>query len=611
MKKKRVRQMILSMISTFVCSVEIMECYPFVPAYFTALYLSGIKLGWILAATYVGMMFFMPFTAMAKYAVIILLTIGIVKLVEWMTDKSSIYVIGTLTSLSTVLVSFSGYLLEWTSRPIWQIILLEGMLILGAAVLVHRIIHMILEWQWKPKTYKVPNNNRKERLYGYAESFDRLSKIFFHMSQRKEGYSEDEYGRFQDELTGKLCLNCDSCAICWEEEKGPIYEILPKLIDEILEKGRTSRERQEELAKCCKYSKDMTAEAIQVFERTALNRAWYNRLLENRQTIAEQLDAMAYIMEDCAKEDSLLDEKEKTKLSELCYQAKNCGMFIEQIHLYESAEGHIKLQVWMKTKSGCASTKTFLQLAKNVLKHRMRLEADTKMFVSEEINEFWFIEDTKFRSVQGIERCKKDGVSVSGDNFSALELENGMFLMGLSDGMGSGCMACKESEMVLDLVEKFLEAGFSMETALRMMNTAMVLKGDADLFSTLDLLQINLYNGKAAFYKIGAAASFLKREGEVICLSAGTLPVGVGSNLEIACEEINLKNGDIVVMVTDGVLEYLKVSKPEETIQEIIESIDCRHPAALAKKLMEQVLLFTGGKVPDDMTILASCIWEK
>ena len=72
-----------------------------------------------------------------------------------------------------------------------------------------------------------------------------------------------------------------------------------------------------------------------------------------------------------------------------------------------------------------------------------------------------------------------------------------------------------------------------------------------------------------------------------------------------------LQNGDFVVMVTDGVLEYLHVPKPEETLKEMIESIDSRHPGILVKKIMERVLLFTGGRVQDDMTILAACIWEK
>lgn len=603
--------MILSLLSGLACSVHIMECYPLVPACFVAFYMAGVKVGWLLTATYVGMMFFLPFTMMVKYAVILLVAIGVVKIVEWATDSSPIYPVGILTALTVMIVSFCGKLLEWRNQPLWQAVVLEGVFVLGAIVLLHRIAYILLEWRYELHRVLPREPKRDERLRGYAESFEGLSKVFLNMSRQKVEYSGEEYGRLQNELTGKLCLNCDACAVCWEKENTPIYEILPRLIHEIMEKGRASKEQQDQLAKYCKRSKDMVAEAVRVFEKAALNRAWYNRLLENRQTIAEQLDAMAYIMQDCAKEDILLDDKEKAKLSDIRYHAKANGIFIEQLHLYESVDGHMKLNVQMQSKRGGVPVKTFVQLAGRILGRKIRLPGEMKTFVPKELTEFEFLEDTKFRSVQGIERRKKDGAYVSGDNFSILELENGKLLMGLSDGMGSGSTACKESEMVLDLVERFLEAGFSMETAIRMMNSAMVLKGEADIFSTVDLCKIDLYNGKAAFFKIGAAASFFKRDGEVTCFSSHSLPVGVGNNPEIEKEEIALKNGDFVVMVTDGVLEYLHVPKPEETMKEIIESIDCRHPGVLVKKIMERVLLFTGGKVQDDMTILATCIWEK
>ena len=64
-------------------------------------------------------------------------------------------------------------------------------------------------------------------------------------------------------------------------------------------------------------------------------------------------------------------------------------------------------------------------------------------------------------------------------------------------------------------------------------------------------------------------------------------------------------------MVTDGVLEYLHVPNPEETMQEIIESINTNHPGILAKKDFGAGASFYRGKVSDDMTILATCIWEK
>lgn len=50
---------------------------------------------------------------------------------------------------------------------------------------------------------------------------------------------------------------------------------------------------------------------------------------------------------------------------------------------------------------------------------------------------------------------------------------------------------------------------------------------------------------------------------------------------------------------------------PEETMQEIIESIETNNATILAKRILERVLLFTGGKAADDMTVLATAIWEK
>lgn len=612
MKTGKIRQMILCVVSGLTCGIQILGCYPAVPACFAALYMEEVKLGWLFAATYAGMLLFMPITAVVKYSMILLVTIGIVRLVQWATEGCPAYLIGTMTALATMIVSFCGGLLEWRNQPIWQAVLLEGVFVLGAVILLNRAVHIILEWRWEQPEPEVYTPKREERLHNYAESFEELSKVFYHMSEKKAGYSAEEYGRFQNELTGKICMNCDSCALCWEQPNAPIYEILPGLIETVMEKGRVESKQQEELRRHCVKSRDMVQEAINVFERVSLNRAWYNRLLENRQTIAEQLDAMAYVMQDCAKEEIRLDRKEKGKLLNIRYYAKESGIEIEQLHLYESVDGHLKLTVKMKSRrGGCISLKPFVAMLGQVLERKMRGITDTKTFISKEAAEYTFLEDTRYRSVQGIARQKKDGAYISGDNFSVLQLENGNFVLGLSDGMGSGSAACKESELVLDLVERFMEAGFSVETAIRMMNSAMVLKGEEDLFSTVDLCNINLYNGNASFFKIGAAASFIKRGNEVSCFSSHSLPVGVGNNPEIERQEMELKNGDFVVMVTDGVLEYLHVPKPEETLREIIESIDSRHPGILVKKMMERVMLFTGGRIQDDMTILATCIWEK
>ena len=614
MKKSMAKHMIAYAGGIFACSLQMMGCYPLAPAYFAAAVLEEINGVWLTICMYIAMLYFMPLTAAVKYAVATLVIIGAIKLVQWANGGCPAFLAGILSAITTMILSFCGGLLEWKDQPEFWAVLLEGIFVFGAVILLNRLLHYMMEWQMtqdETSSY-TPDHGKEERLSNYAESFEGLSQVFLNMSRKKEQYTSEELGKIQNELTGRLCANCDSCAICWERDSTPLYGILSKMLSSILNAGVVGKESEEELSQYCKKSKDMVEEAVRVFEKVNLNRAWYNRLLENRQTIAEQLDAMAYIMKDCAREEKLLDSKEKRALAEIRYRAKESGIVVEEMHLLENLDGRLKLEARLRSKmGGCISAKTFMNVVSHALGKEIRGVADGKSFISKEAVNFLFYEDTKFRSVQGIARLKKDGAQISGDNFSFLELERGQLLLGLSDGMGSGSAACKESEMVLDLVERFLEAGFSVETAIRMMNSAMVMKGESDLYSTVDLCTVDLYDGTSDFYKIGAAASFLKRGKETSCFLADSLPVGVGTNPEIARKNTVLKNGDFVVMMTDGVLEYLHVPKPEETMQEIIESIDTNHPGILAKKILERVLLFTGGKVADDMTILATCIWEK
>ena len=94
---------------------------------------------------------------------------------------------------------------------------------------------------------------------------------------KKEQYTAEELGQMQNELTGRLCANCDCCAICWEQESTPLYGILSNMITSILNVGIPAKESEEELSHYCKHSKDMVEEAVRVFEKASLNRAWYNQ----------------------------------------------------------------------------------------------------------------------------------------------------------------------------------------------------------------------------------------------------------------------------------------------------------------------------------------------
>ena len=72
-----------------------------------------------------------------------------------------------------------------------------------------------------------------------------------------------------------------------------------------------------------------------------------------------------------------------------------------------------------------------------------------------------------------------------------------------------------------------------------------------------------------------------------------------------------LQSGDFLVMVTDGVLEYLHVKDRQGKFMDIIAGVKSDNAGVMAQEILDRVLLDTGGYAMDDMTVVAIGIWEK
>lgn len=591
-------------------------CYPLIPGFFAACYMEEVNRTLLLVFSIFGMALFVPVQAMAKYTMVLLVTAVSIKLVEWANKGCRTYTGAGAAGIGVCLLTIAGELLQVRNRAVVWMGILEAVLVFGVVVILAPILHRFLEGRFqgdeKAESVGLSMPEHGEKLQTYAKSFTGLSQIFSQMENFKSNFEPEEMGKMQQEIAGKVCMSCEQCALCWQEETSPMYDLFYRLLHSIEKRGGAEEEVHEQLSGYCPYSDSIVETAVGVFEKAKLNLAWYNRLLENRGIIAEQLDAMAYIMEDCAREYKDVSAQESKLLASVKYRMKECGVVIREMHLYERRNGKLSLQMSAASKWGnCVSVKELAKEASQGLRRDMVPGKYVRSMVGKEETFLTFEEDTLFHVLQGVARLTKDGAQVSGDSFSFLELDGGECVMALSDGMGSGISACKESEMVIELIEKFLEAGFRKETAIRMMNSAMVIQGEEGIFSTVDMAAMDLYTGMCEFYKIGAAATFLKRGAEVECISSGSLPAGMFHQLEIDKTKRQLQDGDFIIQVTDGVLDDLHVPSPEETMEEILETIHTNNPGQMAKQILERILLFTAGKVPDDMTVLTAGIWEK
>lgn len=611
MKRLSVKQVILYVGGILACQLSWMGCFPLIPAYFTAVCLEDAARGVLSAAMFAGIVLFVPVTAAVKYMMALTVILVTVKLFEWAEGRCTVLCAAAAAAIATFMMSLSGMLLNVRDAAGFVAGILEAVFVFSSIMLGTRFVDLFLQLSILPQRAQ-EGHYKEQRLGNYAESFSGLSKIFSGMSCAQKELSAEQMGRIQNELTGTLCAGCNQCALCWDREESPMYSYLAYMLQSLQRTGEPDHEIVVQMQEYCPYTDAVIQEGMRIFEKARLNLAWYNRLLENREIIAQQLNAMAYIMEDCANEITDITQENRQYLAEVKYRARERGVIIQKLHLYENKKRRWQFTCDAHAKNGsCISMKELTKAVSAGLERDMRPCRDERSMVSPQGTSVSFEEDTCFHETHAVVRRVKDKGTVSGDNYSFLELDHGQMVMMLSDGMGSGSMACKESELVLELLEKFLEAGFTKETALKMMNSAMVIRGENDLYSTVDICSLDLYTGDCEIYKIGAAATFMKHADFVERIVSCSLPVGVTHRMEITETKKQLEDGDFVVMVSDGVLEYLNAEDPDLAMCGILSQIYCRHPGQMADAVLEEVMKRTNGRTPDDMTILVCGVWKK
>lgn len=206
----------------------------------------------------------------------------------------------------------------------------------------------------------------------------------------------------------------------------------------------------------------------------------------------------------------------------------------------------------------------------------------------------------------GMSKTKKTNSKVSGDNTIMIKLKDGKYVFGVSDGMGSGEDANKASKNVMDMLEGLLNTGFQKEDAVEMVNSVMNFNED-DRFATLDATVFDTLAGNAEFLKVSSCPTYIKRGKDVDIIQSASLPVGILNNADIDLYDRELTQNDMIVMVTDGILEANKDENKKGTwLIELLKSINPDNPQRLADIILQEAIDFNFGIVEDDMTVIVA-----
>ncbi len=335
------------------------------------------------------------------------------------------------------------------------------------------------------------------------------------------------------------------------------------------------------------------------------------RLWENRQILKSHLREMAKIMTEVACEVLCYKPMEERKKRLLIHAMREEGIRVENPCYMDRDDGRETIVLTMSTdrKAGI-SAEEVADMISVLLNRRLQLAVTSPFAVDRTPHSFMLEQETRFLALTGFSRATEEGETASGDNYAVLEAERGRLTVMLSDGTGSGEQAGKDSGQVLDLMEKLLEAGYSTDTAIEMVNTALFATGGDRNHPTLDICEIDLYSGECKLRKIGGAATFLKREQEVEQLAEGSLPLGIFQQIDSQPLSRTLEDGDYLFMVSDGVIDAFGEQEYENTVSRLILEMKEQNPGELADKLLRLALIAAKGHIRDDMTVGVIGIWE-
>lgn len=457
------------------------------------------------------------------------------------------------------------------------------------------------------------NHPQKERVEKYAASFQKLADTFYGMPYRKDYLSSRQIERIIEDTNTKVCSRCYQREICWGEHSQELGKGVEALVRS-MESGNEDdiRSIRSDWTSICPRSVQYYEAVVENFQREKQNLMWDNRMIENRLAVAQQLMEVSRIMENVASDLYDLERGTPQFEEELRKSLRKSHVILRQAWVMDKVKGRRQVFLTMRARSGqCISMTEISQLLSGACGSPMVPVNGSRCIVNGEYHTVHFVEDVSYQILYGVARLTREEEKVSGDNYVCRQEDGGRFVMCLSDGMGSGMEACRESETVVELLEQFLESGFSQETAAKMVNSALVLKGQEGMFSTVDICAVDLYTGICNFLKAGAASTFIKRDHWVESITSESLAAGLVQQIDFETASRKLYHGDYLVMMTDGVLDALPSQKEEETMKEIIMDVHEESPKDFGRGILERVLGYSDYRARDDMTVLVAGVWKK
>lgn len=477
------------------------------------------------------------------------------------------------------------------------------------------------------------NSQTIYRLNSMSDTISEIAKSYKDSSisiiNEEELLKQEENNKkiFIQELFGEVEKIKDNMLVEGLNDTGIINDIFTKLLQreqinrknliDIFEKNNSyligfEKENQESAIE--KDIEEMVKTINTVYRLSKINFIWKKKLDENKRVVSNQLEEVSKAISTMASDISTQGSKEDSIKKEIKILLEQKQIKIREV-LVDKTKGN-KYTVTVYTEpcedlnSNKCGVRIMQKIVEKVLNQKMVLQKQvcaTRQKI--DVCMFVFTTQDKYKLQIGVATATKKNSVVSGDSMVQMKLEDGKYLLALSDGMGSGEEAKKSSNLAIVMLQKLLSSGFEKETSIKLINSILSINTAEEMYATLDIGIVDLFEGTLEFIKNGACPTFIKNKNTVETLRSIALPAGIISDMDLAVYEKDLKSGDIIVMCSDGILESNKdYTNKELWVQYLLEEIQTDDAQKIADIVLSEAIDNDFGVGKDDMTVIVAKI---
>ena len=517
--------------------------------------------------------------------------------------------------IATLLIGLYG---EGTGNimiTLYESLIAVALFLLTPTSLIHKISkhipgtteHMDEQQQYARKVRDVT----AQRVEQFSHVFEALSNSFSQIDEYgiKEE-EEKEFDYFLGNVTEKTCQMCFRKEQCWVKNFNTTYEGMHEIMYQLSENdGQLPQKTANEWGKYCRSGPRVIAAIAHELTFYEANQKLKRKVRESRRLVADQLRGVSAVMEDFAKEIQR-ERQSHHQHEELIMEAiQDFGLHIGHIEIYNLDQGNVDIEMRVPYCQGRGECeKLIAPMLSDILGETVVVHSEQCATNPAGECEVIFRSAKKFVVETGVAHAAKGGGLVSGDSYTTLEIGSGKYAVAISDGMGNGERAHFESMETLKLLQKFLQSGIEEKIAIKSVNSVLSLRTTDEIFSTLDLAMIDLQDAKAKFLKVCSIPSFIKRGDKIIKIESSNLPMGIIEDFDVDVVSEQLKAGDVLIMMSDGIFEGPDhIENIEFWMKRKIKELKTDDPQEISDLILEEVIR-TKGVIDDDMTIVTAKI---